>query len=75
MTGTADRGAGGGGAGGPHFSPQMQLLMLQNPAKLPEMQLKFDDQIAGNRTFKVTVFKTSRGQFTRTPLNGYRAFG
>ena len=45
---------------------------LLNSAKLPELQLKFDDHIAGNHIFKVPVFKIS--QSARTPLNGSRCF-
>ena len=63
-----DRGAGGWqeGHAPSHFSLQMQFLtaFLDHrvtiiPANLPELQLKFDNQIAGNRTFKVPVFKIS----------------
>ena len=56
------------GAGGGAFSPQLQF---PNPAELPELQLKFYDQIAGNRISKVPVFKISvRSQSAWTPLDG-----
>ena len=35
-----------------------------------QLQLKFDDQITGNRVFKVPVFKISRGQSVRISLDG-----
>ena len=37
----------------------MTIKGLPNPAKLPELQLEFDDQIAENRIPKVPVFKIS----------------
>ena len=49
MTGTAEL----GGACPPLFAADavsygvLITIRLQNPAKLPELQLKFDDQIAG----------------------------
>ena len=60
----------------PNFLPQMQFLQsfetiqLPNPLKLPELQLKFDDQIIGNHISKVPVFKISLGPFAQTPLDG-----
>ena len=44
-----------------------QTIGLPNPAKLPELQLKFDDQIAGNRTSKIF-----RDNSARTSLDGSR---
>ena len=71
-----------GGRGGPcpppHFSPQMQFVKafldhrVTKSCKVTELQLKFEDQIAGNRIFKVSVFNISQGQSARTPLDGSR---
>ena len=37
------------------------VIGLPNPATLPELQLKFDDQITRDRISKVSVFKISWG--------------
>ena len=64
---TAKLGEGTGGGASPYFLLQMQFLTaffdhtVPNPLKLLEQQLKFDDQIMGNRISKVPVFKISRG--------------
>ena len=77
LNGKHNRDRGAGGAGGamppPHFSPQMQFLKafldhrVTKSCKATELQLKFEDQTAGNRIFKVSVFKISQGQYARTP--------
>ena len=63
-------------SGAPHFSPQTQFLKafldhrVTKSCKVTELLLKFEDQIAGNRIFKVSVFKISQGQSARIPLDG-----
>ena len=75
-----DRGAGEAGGAGPppHFLPQTQFLTaflghrVTKSCKVTRTVTKFDGQIAGNGISKVSVFKISRGQSARTPLDGSR---
>ena len=56
------------GGHAPHFSPQMQFFTAfldyraTKSCKFLELQLKFDDQIAGNCISKVPVFEIFRDQ-------------
>ena len=52
------------------FLQSSETIQLPNPLKLPELQLKFDDQIIGNHISKVPVFKISQGPSAQTPLDG-----
>ena len=59
----------------PHLL-QMQFLVgfldqgLTKSCKVTRTSIEFDDQIIGNRIFKVRIFKIFRGQSTWTPLDG-----
>ena len=46
------------------YTIELQILQSYHA----ELQLRFDDQIAGNRILKVPVFKISRGQSFRHPI-------